>query len=320
MRTGRKFQAFVRARAGLSRNSVTVFIMARQSGIWQRKRDGWWMTTLNGNQVKLSTDKKEAQKAFHALMAGPIEEAEPAAASARPSFKKIANQYLGYTDKTQAANTFKSRRIYLQLFCDTVKGAKAEDVRPHTLEEWIASHKAWSLSTATTVRGIVLGCYTWAEAQGYITRNPFRKVKAGKHTRRERILTADEKALVHGRASPPLRDFILMLDQTGCRPFSEAASMTAAMVDFEAGHRDVRKAQEREEGEDAGRLPACRGERTAGPAGEETPGRPAAADQVRQAVACLRGGRLDAADREGDRGEAADALRVAPHLHHVGAR
>lgn len=225
--------------------------MARESSIWFRESTGWWMTTVNGNQVKLSTDKKEAQKAFHALMAGPIEEAENTAPSARPSFKKIANQYLGYTDKTQAANTFKSRRIYLQLFCNRVKGAKAEDVKPHTLEEWIAVHKEWSLSTATTVRGIVLGCYTWAEAQGYITRNPFRKVKAGKHTRRERILTADEKALVHGRASPPLRDFILMLDQTGCRPFSEAASMTAAMVNFEQGtvtfakHKNAKKGKTR---------------------------------------------------------------------------
>jgi hypothetical protein len=45
-----------------------IFIMARQSGIWQRKRDGWWMTTINSTQIKLALDKKEALKTFHELM------------------------------------------------------------------------------------------------------------------------------------------------------------------------------------------------------------------------------------------------------------
>lgn len=209
------------------------------------------MTTIDGNQIKLSPDKKEAQKAFHALMAGHIASEEVSVPSSRPTFRKIADQYLGFTEKTQAENTFKSRKIYLQHFANKVKGAKAEDVKPHTLEEWIASHKEWSLSTSTTVRGIVLGCYTWAEGQGYIARNPFGKVKAGKHGRRERILTADEKTLINGRASPPLRDFLLVLDQTGCRPFSEAAAVTAEMVDFDQGtvtfakHKNAKKGKTR---------------------------------------------------------------------------
>ena len=48
--------------------------MARKPTVWLRKATGWYMTTLNGRQHKLSRDKSKAEKAFHALLAT----AEPA--------------------------------------------------------------------------------------------------------------------------------------------------------------------------------------------------------------------------------------------------
>lgn len=43
--------------------------MPRKPSIWFREQTGWYMTTHRGEQVKLSRDKKEAEKAFHSLLA-----------------------------------------------------------------------------------------------------------------------------------------------------------------------------------------------------------------------------------------------------------
>src|SRR4051812_27334894 len=108
--------------AGPSRNPSRNFIMARPSGIWQRKRDGWWMTTINGMQVKLALDKKEALKAFHELMAK-----DAPADTARLSFRRLADMFLANSQRCLADSTFQLRRHYLQWFCDHVKRKAVSD-------------------------------------------------------------------------------------------------------------------------------------------------------------------------------------------------
>jgi hypothetical protein len=61
-------------------------IMARKPSVWFREQTGWYTTTIGGEQVKLSKDKKEAETAFHELLAGRTrEEGE----GPRPSLKVI---------------------------------------------------------------------------------------------------------------------------------------------------------------------------------------------------------------------------------------
>ena len=43
--------------------------MARTAKVWFRKQDGYFYTTVRGEKIKLSKDKKEATKAFHTLLA-----------------------------------------------------------------------------------------------------------------------------------------------------------------------------------------------------------------------------------------------------------
>jgi hypothetical protein len=35
-------------------------VMARKPKVWFRKQTGWYMTTIDGEQIKLSKDKKES--------------------------------------------------------------------------------------------------------------------------------------------------------------------------------------------------------------------------------------------------------------------
>jgi integrase len=69
---------------------------------------------------------------------------------------------------------------------------------------------------------------------------------------RERILSPDEKKRIREAIKDQtFRDFVLFLEQTGARPYSEASSVTAAMIDWEGGsiplakHKNARKGKRR---------------------------------------------------------------------------
>ena len=42
--------------------------MARKPKPWYRKQTKTWFVTLNGKQINLGEDKKEAEKLFHKLL------------------------------------------------------------------------------------------------------------------------------------------------------------------------------------------------------------------------------------------------------------
>jgi hypothetical protein len=157
-----------------------IFIMARHSGIWQRKRDGWWMTTINGTQVKLALEKKEALKAFHELMA---RSSNAPTNTRRITFRRLADQFLVHCQRTVADSTFQLRQFYLQSFCDHIKTRSVGDLRVQHVTSWEAEHPTWSQSTIATIRGILATCLKWGIEQGIIETNPLIRLKAVAYTR-----------------------------------------------------------------------------------------------------------------------------------------
>jgi integrase len=101
------------------------------------------------------------------------------------------------------------------------------------------------------VRAIILACLNWGSHEGIITANPIPKLKNGTYARRERILTTGERERIMAAASKPLRDYLQALELTGARPYSEIGSLTADMIDFEAGtitfekHKNAKKGKRR---------------------------------------------------------------------------
>jgi integrase len=249
--------------------------MARKPSIWFREATGWYMTTFRGEQVKLAKYKAEAERAFHALLAQAPEHEETGRHF--PSFRKIADLFLDHAEKTKEKTTFDLQRLYLQSFCDSVKKKRAADIKVADVTAWLLEHTAgrtnqpkkrlppkkggrrflepdgvWGHNTQVTCRAVVRACLNWAVDQGYLTHNPLGRLKAGSYHRRERILTVEErvkiKALIRDRA---FREFVLFLEQTGARPFSEAAIVTREMIDFAQGtitftkHKNARKGKTR---------------------------------------------------------------------------
>jgi integrase len=208
--------------------------VARTSGLWFRARDRYYMTTFRGKQVKLSRDKKEAQRALHALLAAAPADGEES--GYRPTFRKIADRFLDHVKQVNASVTYHLRRRFLQSLCDHVKNRKAMDVRVADVTDWLLAHRTWAHNSQVTARAIVRSCFNWAVDQSFLPHSPVARLKLGTPHRRNRILTADERRRVRDSfRDVEFKDFLFFLEQTGCRPYSEAGRLTATMVDAAAG-------------------------------------------------------------------------------------
>jgi integrase len=224
--------------------------MPRKPSVWLREQDGWYYTTFHGEQVKLSSDPGEAERAFHTLHANSAPKEET---GYRPTFRKLADRYLDYTEQTKSPLTYTHQRYFLQSFCDHVKRKLAAELRPLDVTEWVLKHKdQWGHNTQVTARGLVAACLNSAVEQGYLPYSPLAKIKAGTFHRRERILTQEERRRVKEAAvGSNFKNLLTFLEQTGARPYSEAAQVTAAMIDWQEGsitfeeHKNARKGKRR---------------------------------------------------------------------------
>ena len=242
--------------------------MARKPKIWFREQDGYYYTTYKGEQTKLDKDFKEAEKAFHNLLGRPDEQPTK---GFRPSFKKLADQYLDFTKQTKSERTYSHQLYFLQLFCDHIKGKRAADLKPGDVTAWLLKINAdgqrrkdrfasppvegkpkWGHNTQVTARGLVVACLNWAVTEGHLPFSPLARMKVGQMHGRERILSKDERERI--KAATPKDDFydlIVFLEQTGARPFSEGSQVTASMIDWEEGsitlkkHKNARKGKSR---------------------------------------------------------------------------
>jgi integrase len=224
--------------------------MPREAKIWQRAQDGWYYCKHKGKQVKLSRDKKEAQTAFHELKSKK-EDDEPKAY--RPSFRKLADQYLEFTKQTKSERTYEHQLYFLQRFCDHVKSKRAAELKPADVTGWILKETTWGYNTQVTARGLVVACLNWAIEQGFLIYSPLARMKVGQMRGRERILTKGEREriLAAVKHNETFRLFLQFLEQTGARPYSEVAQITAEMIDWDEGciplakHKNARKGKKR---------------------------------------------------------------------------
>lgn len=225
--------------------------MPRKAAIWRRKQDGFFYVTIRKKKIRLSKDKKEAQQAFHTLLSKERDPLEKAGLS--PTFKRLADLFLDEGLRTKAVGTYAVQQNYLQLFCNFIGTKRAGEVKVHHVTEWLHTHEAWSESTRTTARSILRACMNWGVQQGYLREHPLAKLKRGEYTNRKRTLTADErqKILKATEGVGDIHDFLFAIIQTGARPFSELAKITADMIDWQTKtivyqeHKNAKKGKRR---------------------------------------------------------------------------
>jgi integrase len=217
--------------------------MPRPAKIWLRKQTGWYCVTHRGVVTKLAKNKKEAERLFHELMAKPE---EPAPVFG-PSFKKLADEFLIHTQHQKSEEVFAQQTKAIQDFCNHVKGKRAAELKGHMVLAWLDAHKTWNDSTRTWAKKVIKAVCNWGVKQGYLEDHPLKKLPSGSTRRRDRVLTPDEMKRILEFVSPAFADFLVVVGETGARPYSEIARLEAKHIDLAgstatlAEHKNAKK-------------------------------------------------------------------------------
>jgi integrase len=197
--------------------------MSRIAKPWFRKQTGWWMVTVGGRQHKLAEgreNKKLAQKKFCELQLLVAEAPE----SADVRVASICDAFLQWSERHQAAETYRGNSFYVQSFCEACGYLPVADLRPHHVTKWTDS-KAWGPTSQFNAVRAAQRVFNWAVEQKLLLQNPIKGMKRPRQESRDSYASEEEiRALLRG-AAPAFRLFLFALRQTGARP-SEVRELT----------------------------------------------------------------------------------------------
>ena len=202
--------------------------MPRPAAIWPRKSDGYWYVTLNGKKTKLAKDKAEAQKMFHRLMA----DDPPRQPQGGITVRKLCDSYLDRTREGKGDRSHANQVIHFKKFCQQFGHRDAAGLKPHEVNDWLATLDTWGNATRALCISYIKAAFNFGAEEGRFSVSPLLKLRRRSTGRRDAVLTDTQRESILGAVSPAFRDFLELLIATGCRPFSEAAKLTAGMVDF----------------------------------------------------------------------------------------
>lgn len=201
---------------------------------WYRASKDAWYVEVNGRQFRLAkgeANEKAAWEAFYRLMAsgtGKLPDTETLCVAT------VCDQFLDFSQKHHAADTYRWYQDYLQDFCESFGTLLARDLKPLHVSKWLDAHPSWKGSRRCAVIALKRA-FNWAEAEGLLAANPIKRVKKPPQTFRNRILTPEEKQEILGAIKDRhFREFVFAMQETGARP-SEVRRVTAANVNLELG-------------------------------------------------------------------------------------
>jgi hypothetical protein len=187
-----------------------------------RSFDGWWYAQvhvgLKRKQIKLVRGKenqKEAYRAFCRLMAeheGEIPAPEVLSVAA------VCDLFLDHVQRHNHPDTFTQYKYYLQDFCATYGRKMVMELKPIHLSQWLDAHPGWKASRFHAIQ-VTKRAFAWATSEGVLSKNPFQFVKKPPRQKRERIITPAERTeILSAIRDEPFREFVLAMQETGCRP------------------------------------------------------------------------------------------------------
>jgi integrase/recombinase XerC len=194
---------------------------------YRANRDAW-VTQINGQLVTLAKGKRnraEADRELRRLLTAKETGAPPSVAVA-----ELFDRLLKWTQEHRSPLTLEWYDRHLSAFAEHVGPTTAcAAVRPLHVARWLEGREIGQATRHGAITAIKRA-FRWGHRQGYLDSNPLEGLDRPKMPRREVILTPDQERAVLKAAPPPLRDYLVMIHETGCRP-SEVARMEAAHVD-----------------------------------------------------------------------------------------
>jgi integrase len=190
----------------------------RHAAPFWRTQTKCFYVKIAGKMVRLSPDRDEAFRIYHAKMAAMPETAAPAPSGTLAW--QLIDDFLGWAKANRKPATCDIYARLLQAFVDSIpKALLAAEVRPYHVTRVMDARPSWSRNTKHNFATIVVRAFEWAEKQGLIEKNPIRGLEKPSRENRELAVTpADHAAIVAAIASPQFRDLVELAWETGCRP------------------------------------------------------------------------------------------------------
>ena len=130
--------------------------MPRKAAVWTRKdRPGWW-ATIDGKQVNLGDDYKDAQKELYRRKAS----SRPAVGRSQ-SVAVLVDMMLEAVHSDVQASTFANYRWYLQQWVNFAGHRPASGVKPLDAAAWFRSRPGWNASTRRLATEMVRRWSRW---------------------------------------------------------------------------------------------------------------------------------------------------------------
>jgi integrase len=199
---------------------------------WWRESKSCYYTTIDGKQKPLAKTLKQSKTKLQRLLTGSI----PGPDDPGISFAKLADQFLEHSQAENEKETFDVHRLFLQSFVDFVgKQRRINALCAADLDKWCRKQTTWCENTCVRAKAIVLAALNYGLKKLNLPSHPLRHVRPGTCGSRDRYLTAEERQKIRDAVKGPFADYLFALEQTGARPFSEVAKVTAQDADLQGG-------------------------------------------------------------------------------------
>src|SRR5262245_26579598 len=210
---------------------------------WHSQVSAWYVQ-IGKKQIRLSPDKDEAFRLYHAIMQQPENKIELATLGSSALVVEILDAFLDWTKKNQTPRTYDWHRDNIQKFAKAIPvGLTVEALKPFHVTEVMDAHPEWKANTKNGFARSIQRAFRWAHKQGHLERNPIPFVEKPGRERREDYITPEEfERILSWYPDGPFRDVLITAWETGCRP-QELFKVEARHVDM-ANKRWVFKVRE----------------------------------------------------------------------------
>lgn len=213
--------------------------MPRRSQPWFWKARNAWYVQVNGKQVKLHENKKEADREYYRLMAadGKLDQRQRERMTVADACEAVLASAQSYRVSTRALYD-----ANLGLIAGKFGERKLDSITEAEVSQWIKTllrkrdSRPLSDSSKANVWAYAKLMFAWAKDEGYIARSPFSRMKNHWHiAKRSSPMSEHDYELVMGlpRLSPRFKELVEFVWRTGCRP--------GELVQISARHLDPRK-------------------------------------------------------------------------------
>jgi integrase len=190
--------------------------MARRAGIWWRSGVNAWYVKINGKQVRLAPDKKEAERQFHRLKA---QEPEKPILTSPLLACEVCDRFLVWCRAHREKRTAEAYKYFIQRFFRWLPRGKdmmVAELKPYHVVEYMDSGD-WGNSYKRNVAGAVQRAFKWAVAVGLIDIHPCTFIPKPKGGRRETPMSEAEYGLILQNSDKHFCDVVEFAWETGCR-------------------------------------------------------------------------------------------------------